>query len=295
MIRTQTTTDHSGQPYEPDRADVETKLQALRDHLRGLGSVVVCYSGGLDSGFVLAVAHEELGDRAVGLTADGPALAPAEKQDAARFADQVGAAHVFVDAGEIRVAEYVANGPERCFHCKSALYRVAERFRRERGLAHVVNGTNVDDLGDYRPGLDAAKEAGAKSPLLETGFRKAEVRAAAKMLGLELWDKPAAACLASRIPYGTEVTAERLGQVAGLEHDLKRLGFRVVRVRHHDTIARIELGEDELARAVEPETRAKLFAAGKDRGFAYVTLDLKGYRTGSHNEVLDGRRLRTVP
>jgi pyridinium-3,5-biscarboxylic acid mononucleotide sulfurtransferase len=280
---------------EPKQEEILGKLESLRSHLRELESVVVCYSGGLDSGFVLAVAHEQLGSLAVGLTAAGPALAPAEQEDAASFATQLGAAHEVVDAGEIQVADYVANGPDRCFHCKSALYRVAEQFRQDRGLAHVINGTNLDDLGDYRPGLEAASKAGARSPLVDVGFRKAEVRAAAKTLGLRLWDKPAAACLASRIPYGTEVTPERLAQVAGLEHDVKALGFRVVRVRHHDTIARLEVGADELARVVEPENRQKVYDAGKRHGFAYVTLDLGGYRMGSHNEVLDGRRLRTIP
>jgi len=280
---------------EPTQEEILGKLESLRGHLRGLESVVVCYSGGLDSGFVLAVAHEQLGSRAVGLTAAGPALAPAEREDAASFAAQLGAAHEVVDAGEILVADYVANGPDRCFHCKSALYRVAEQFRRDRGFTHVVNGTNLDDLGDYRPGLEAASKAGARSPLVDVGFHKSEVRAAAKTLGLRLWDKPAAACLASRIPYGTEVTPERLAQVAGLERDVKELGFRVVRVRHHDTIARLEVGADELARVVEPENRQKVYEAGKRHGFAYVTLDLGGYRMGSHNEVLEGRRLRTIP
>ena len=288
MIGRQTT------PKE-DSPTVDSKLLALRHYLRDLESVVVCYSGGLDSGFVLAVAHEELGDRAIGLTAAGPALAPSEKLDATRFANQVGAAHLFVDAGESRLVDYVANGPDRCFHCKSALYRMAEQVRRERGFAHVVNGTNVDDLGDYRPGLDAAKRAGVQSPLLDSEFRKSDVREAAKMLGLELWDKPAAACLASRIPYGMQVTPERLTQIAGLEQDIKHLGFRIVRVRHHDTIARIELGQDELDQVADPNVRDRLVAAGKHHGFAYVTLDLCGYRTGSHNEVLDGRKLRTVP
>ncbi len=274
---------------------IEPKLDALRQHIRAMESVVVCYSGGLDSGFVLAVAHEQLGLRAVGLTAAGPALAPSEREDAAAFAKQIGAAHEIIDAGEIDVTDYVANGPDRCFHCKTALYVAAERFRKDRGMAHVVNGTNLDDLGDYRPGLEAAKNAGVRSPLVEVGFHKADVREAAKLMGLRLWDKPAAACLASRIPYGTAVTPERLSQVAGLEAEIRALGFRVVRVRHHDAIARIELGADELARMLEATCRTQVFEAGKRHGFSYVTLDLGAYRVGSHNEVLDGRHLRTIP
>jgi uncharacterized protein len=274
---------------------IEAKLDALRQHMRALESVVVCYSGGLDSGFVLAVAHEQLGPRAIGLTAAGPALAPSERDDAITFAKQIGASHEIVDAGEIDVPDYVANGPDRCFHCKSSLYRVAEAFRSERGIAHVINGTNLDDLGDYRPGLEAAKNAGARSPLVDVGFHKEEVRQAAKQMGLRLWDKPAAACLASRIPYGTSVTAERLAQVAGLEEEIKSLGFRVVRVRHHETIARLEIGADELDKIVEPACRRQVHEAGKRHGFSYVTLDLGGYRMGSHNEVLEGRRLRTIP
>lgn len=275
--------------------DLRMKLDALRQHLDSLESVVVCFSGGLDSGFLLAMAHQQLGDRAIGLTAAGPALAPSERNDATVFAGTIGARHVVVDAGEINVANYVANGPDRCFHCKTALYVAAERVRREHGLRYVCNGTNVDDLGDYRPGLDAARDAAVRSPLVDVGFRKDDVRAGARELGLVLWDKPAAACLASRIPYGTTVTPERLTQVSGFESDLKALGFRVVRVRHHDTIARLEIGSDELGRMMDEDCRRRVFEAGKRHGFVYVTLDLGGYRMGSHNEVLHGRHLRTIP
>jgi pyridinium-3,5-biscarboxylic acid mononucleotide sulfurtransferase len=275
-------------------ASVDDKLAALRARMRELGSVLVCYSGGVDSAFVLAVAHEALGDGAVGMTAVSPSLAPGEKEQAAVVARAIGANHRFVESREIDDERYVANAPDRCFHCKSELYRIAEEKRREWALSVVVNGTNADDLGDYRPGLEAARGSGVVSPLVELGFSKADVRAGARVIGLGVWDKPAAACLASRIPYGTSVTRERLAQIGGFEADLKELGFAQVRVRHHGAIARIEVDEAALLRACEPLLRERIVAAGKAHGFQYVTLDLAGYRMGSHNEVLVGRALRVV-
>jgi len=270
------------------------QLDSLRQILRDLGSVLVCYSGGIDSAFVLAVAHAELGPRAVGLTAVSPSLSESEKADAARIAQKLGADHRFVESHELERPGYVQNGPDRCFHCKSELYDIAEAKRREWQLAVVVNGTNRDDLGDYRPGLEAAKNAGARSPLVEAGMTKSDVRAAALAIGMDVWDKPAAACLSSRIPYGTSVTTERLAQIGGLEADLKALGFRQLRVRWHDKIARIEVALSELEIMLAPGVREAAVAAGKKYGFQYVTLDLGGYRTGSHNEVLVGRTLRIV-
>ncbi|MES1175251.1 MAG: ATP-dependent sacrificial sulfur transferase LarE [Myxococcales bacterium] len=272
----------------------QQQLDTLRGILRGLGSVLVCYSGGIDSAFVLAVAHAELGPRAVGMTAVSPSLSPSEKEDAARIAAELGAQHRFVESHELERPGYVQNGPDRCFHCKSELYEIAEAKRNEWQLAVVVNGTNRDDLGDYRPGLEAAKNAGARSPLVEAGMSKSDVRAAAQAIGMTVWDKPAAACLSSRIPYGTSVTTERLAQIAGLEAALKSLGFRQLRVRWHDKIARIEVALSELELVLAPGVREAVVAAGKQHGFQYVTLDLGGYRTGSHNEVLVGRTLRVV-
>jgi uncharacterized protein len=275
-------------------AHLEAKLSGLRARLRDLGAVLVCYSGGVDSAFVLAVAHQELGPRAVGMTAVSPSLAPAEREEAMEVARKIGAEHRLVASNEIEDPHYIANNPDRCFHCKSELYRIAQAKREEWGLLAIVNGTNVDDLGDYRPGLEAAKEAGVLSPLVELGFTKADVRAGAASVGLPIWDKPAAACLSSRIPFGTSVTRERLAQIGGFEVALKQLGFRQVRVRYHGDLARIELGADELLRAAEPSNRAAIVAAGKEHGFRYVTLDLGGYRMGSHNEVLVGKALRVV-
>jgi uncharacterized protein len=273
---------------------VPGKLERLRGFFRELGSVVVCYSGGIDSAFVLAVAHQELGTRCIGLTAVSPSLPESEKLQAAEIAGRLGARHELVESHEIERPGYVANGPDRCFHCKTELYDIAEAKKKEWGLAHVVNGTNLDDLGDYRPGLEAAKNAEVRSPLVECGFHKSDVRAAARSLDLGVWDKPASACLSSRIPYGTSVTRERLSQIEGFESDLKALGFRQLRVRWHDKIARIEVDVSELGRLVEPGIRERVVDAGKRHGFSYVALDLAGYRTGSHNEVLVGRALRVV-
>jgi pyridinium-3,5-biscarboxylic acid mononucleotide sulfurtransferase len=270
------------------------KLTQLVDHLRGLGSVLVCYSGGIDSAVVLAAAHRALGAGALGMTAVSPSLPASEREDAERIAREIGARHRLVERAELLRDGYVKNGPDRCFHCKSELYDLAAQKRVEWQLEVVLNGTNLDDLGDYRPGLEAARLAGVRSPFVELGFRKADVREIARELGLSAWDKPAAACLSSRIPYGTSVTPERLQQVGGFEATLRELGFRRSRVRYHDKIARIELDLEDLPRMLEPQTREAVVSAGKTHGFTYVTLDLAGYRTGSHNEVLTGRSLRIV-
>ncbi len=273
-------------------ASPEAKLDALRKLLLDLGSVLVCYSGGIDSALVLSVAHEQLGSNAVGLTAVSPSLAPSEREDAVRLARSIGARHELVDSHEIERPAYVANGPDRCFHCKSELYLIARHKLDELGFACILNGTNADDLGDYRPGLEAAKDAGVRSPLVELGFDKAAVRAVAQLMGLPAWNKPASACLSSRIPYGTAVTRERLAQIAGFEQDLRNLGFVGGRVRWHGKIARLELALSDLPQAMQ--LRAQLVTAGKTHGFNYVTLDLEGYRMGSHNEVLPGHSLRVV-
>ena len=280
----------------------DPKLELLRAILRGLGSVIVCYSGGVDSAFVLAVAHQELGERAVGMTAVSPSLAPSERDASIEVAKQIGAKHVLVESSEIEDESYQANNVDRCFFCKSELYRISEAKSREWAIPNVVNGTNLDDLGDYRPGLEAAKNRAVRSPLVEAEFTKADVRRCAAMVGLSVWDKPAAACLSSRIPFGTRVTRERLLQIGSLESDLHAMGLRQVRVRWHElgeakgakpgSIARIEVARDELVLAFDQ--RDAIVSAGKKHGFAYVTLDLQGYRLGSHNEVLVGKSLRIL-
>jgi uncharacterized protein len=276
------------------------KLGLLRATLTEMGSALVCYSGGVDSAFVLAVAHEVLGSQAVGMTAVSPSFASFEKEAAAAIAAQIGARHELVDSHEMDRPGYVENSSNRCFHCKTELYDIAEQKRRQWGLAYVLNGTNLDDLGDYRPGLEAAKRASVRSVLVECGFHKEDVRRCAKLLGLAAWDKPASACLSSRIPYGTAVTRERLAQIGGLEAELRRLGLRQVRVRWHGlgaasedrALARVEVAREEIARAFE--LCDAIVEAGKRFGYAYVTLDLQGYRMGSHNEVIAGRSLRVV-
>ena len=249
-----------------------------------MGSVLVAFSGGIDSALVLRVAHDVLGDRAVGLTAVGPALAAREREAAARIATEIGAPHLFVTSNEIDDPGYRANAGDRCWFCKSELYRITAAKRDELGLAWVANGTNTDDLGDYRPGLAAADDARVRSPLVETGIGKSDVRAIAREIGLSVWEKPASACLASRIPHGTEVTRERLSQVESLEAALFSLGLPQVRVRHHGAVARIEVSRDDLARAFE--MRDEIVGAGKAAGYAFVALDLEGYRTGSLNALL---------
>jgi len=276
----------------------DLQLERLRATLAQLGSVLVCYSGGIDSALVLAVAHEVLGARAVGMTAVSPSLAPFEKEAAIAIAAQIGARHELVESREIERPGYTQNAVDRCFHCKTELYEIAESKRREWGLATVVNGTNLDDLGDYRPGLEAAKSADVRSVLVECAFHKEDVRRCAKLLGLTIWDKPASACLSSRIPYGTAVTRERLAQIGGFEAELRALGLRQVRVRWHglgpaeQALARVEVAREEMPAAFE--AHETIVRAGKRFGFAYITLDLQGYRTGSHNEIVVGKSLRLV-
>ena len=246
--------------------------------------MLVAFSGGIDSALVLRVATDVLGDGAVGLTAVGPALAVREREAAKRIAAEIGARHVFVESAEIDDPGYRVNAGDRCWYCKSELYRITARERAALGLAWVANGTNTDDLGDHRPGLAAADEARVRSPLVEAGIGKDGVRAIARELGMTVWDKPASACLASRIPYGTEVTRERLAQIEQLEAALRDLGLRQLRVRHHEALARIEVAEAELARAFE--LRAQIARAAKAAGFTFAALDLEGYRTGSLNALL---------
>ena len=261
------------------------KERALRESLSSLGSVIVAYSGGVDSAYLAWVANDTLGDRAVAITADSPSYPERHRQMATRIASEFGLRHEIIQTSELERPEYRANPANRCYYCKHELYTHLSRIAAER-RATVVDGSNADDRGDYRPGRQAAREFGVRSPLDDTDLGKDEIRELARLAGLPVWDEPASACLSSRIPYHSEVTDEKLRTIERAENVLRAHGFRVCRVRHHDDLARIELGRAELPRALEPEMSATLVRELKAIGYRYVTIDLQGYRTGSLNEGL---------
>lgn len=248
--------------------------------------MLVAYSGGIDSAFLAWAAHQELGNDMLAVLADSPSLARYQMQDAVAFAEEHGIPLHVIETSELERDDYRRNDGARCFHCKDELFTKMEEYRRERGFDAIAYGVNVDDQGDYRPGQNAARKHGVVAPLLDAGLTKQDIRQLAREAGLRLWDKPASACLSSRIEYGRPVTREALAAIEQGEDALRRLGFRQFRVRHHGEIARIEIAREELARAMTMEMAAELTAIFKGLGFAYVTLDLEGFRSGSMNALL---------
>ena len=266
-------------------ATLDDKIARLRSTLGDLGEVVVCFSGGVDSGYLLAAAVRALGDRAVALTAVSPSLAPEEGAAARRLASRLGARHLLIDTAEVDDPRYAANPVDRCYFCKVEVYGRAVREAGRLGITHVVDGFNVDDRADVRPGRQAAKERGVRSPLDEAGFTKSDVRAAARRIALPVWDKPALACLSSRFPYGTAITPERLTRVAAGERVLRERGFTVCRVRYFDRLARIEVAPGEVHRFDDAALLADVTARFRDVGFEEVEVDPDGYRRGALNEL----------
>lgn len=275
----------------PTGMELDQKISALRAELRGLDSALVCYSGGVDSAYLLAEAITALGPRAVAYTAISASFAEDEHRAAATLATKLGARHLQVETHELEDENYAANPVDRCYFCKREVYQTALEVAQTEGLAHVIDGLNVDDRGDRRPGRRAARERGVRSPLDNHGFTKQDVRAAAKRIGLEVWDKPAQACLSSRIPYGTAVTAERLKQIAACERHLREIGFAQCRVRYHGVLARIEVMPEDIARLTRPQVLAEVERLFRAEGFSEVEVDMEGYRTGSLNETSSARRL----
>jgi len=270
------------------------KLQKLRGIIAGYQSAVVCFSGGVDSTFLLRVAHDVLGERCLALTAVSITMAASERSGAETLARELGVRHEVVESNEMERPGFAANPVNRCYHCKAELLEIARPAAERLGLQAVLLGTNVDDLGDHRPGLQAANERGARHPMVEAGLTKAEIRTLSRELGLSTWDKPQLACLSSRFPYGTEITPERLRQVDQFEDGLRALGFRQLRVRYHGEIARLELDLESMGRTLDPGVRESIVTLGRRLGFTFVALDLAGFSSGSLNQLIGLRKTRAA-
>lgn len=270
-------------PFLNEENMLRDKSQRLQSLFREMGSVLVALSGGIDSTLVLKIAYDTLGSRALAVTAVSPTFPEIELKGVRRVIREIGARLIITETNQLNIPEFVKNDGGRCYHCKSDLYRLLGGLRKDIGISTIVDGTNMDDLGDDRPGITAARELGVRSPLVEVEMGKTEIRTLAKQLRLSNWDKPAAACLSSRIPRGNEITQDNLLRVEKAEEILLREGMIQVRVRDHEGIARIELLEEDLSNFLNPQVRERIIKGMKEAGFRYVTLDLEGYRQGGGN------------
>jgi uncharacterized protein len=268
---------------------MDEKLDQLKSILRETGGVIVAFSAGVDSTFLLKVAHTVLAEQAVALTAASPTAPPGELDAAKAFARSLGCRHIVLDSNELANSSFTQNAANRCFFCKDELYRICRAQADQLGITTIVDGTNLDDLKDHRPGLRAAKQWAIRHPLVEARLTKDDIRGYSRALGLATWDKPSSPCLSSRFPYGTEINVERLKKVAACELFMKELHFREFRVRYHDELARIEVSAQEFDRLFDKATRDSVVQRFKEVGFTYVSLDLQGYRTGSMNEALPSK------